>query len=140
MNTYEILGLFQRNPAIEARVHEFEYQVRNWYGGNYNPEDSGEYGYAIPKYGIAVNDAVLGWVAIFPDQNGVLIYTADIAPTLGEEINKPVYQSPWSEQGGGLSGVVVQVFDDLKKGLGSIALGLGVVIGLWILLETKPWK
>lgn len=89
----QITDFLSRHPGTRSKVILFEGQVeaQRFIGGSYRQGDSG---YAIPQYGIAVDDSVYGNVVIFPDADGDLRYTGNVPAGVAGQTNMPAYVPP----------------------------------------------
>ena len=91
LSSYEVFDFFSRHAAVKEQAGLFELQVKRYGYSNFTIPGS-QSNYAIPRWGIAVEDGSYGWVTIFPDAAGILHYSVDVAPPV--DINKPAYASP----------------------------------------------
>lgn len=105
----EIIGFLARHPSIGARVSEFV-GIVNTVGYDQAPRPPGGWNILdydvidywlkqlpgwIPPWGIAAwDDALSGYVVIFPDAIGDLRYTLSDNRGAAFEIEKPDFQSP----------------------------------------------
>jgi hypothetical protein len=124
LNSAEVSDLLNRNFELQGKVLQHMRIVDSgqwdqiWLNTPrwtiFSPVEGAIAVLPIPTWGLAIDDDKYGTVVVFPDAKGTLHFSAEVAPQLAGEINKPPFLSP-------AGNTLEQFFEDLKTAVGRTA-------------------